>query len=398
MQKQIRACLASLAILLLTAQLAFGAAISVVPSGNGVFTINGENMDGIAGIELLLSYDPSAMSIPTVTQGSLINGALMAANTNKPGSIKIGIATAGAFSGSGTVAVVSFSQNKASGNLVITSSNTINASNLSSNNPGSHSLATEPPLSNYNQPGAASTGQASVNNSEIANSTGVAGGAGSGSITLPSNISAAGDTKTPPTETPEQPLSKEPQTVEMPLQPEPVSTKTIEKKQEPELTDSVYLGVLDRFRDYKGERSLPIFRELFKEAVASSFTQEPVVALSDGKTVIKVTVLADSTTDNTLDLAVKGAKLLGISRDKISNKWFITLLPDKDGLNASVIILNTNGLVEYPLTIAPQIAKAAKTEAEFAAYLKSGIKPLADSDYIYTANFLVQQNAEKTKK
>jgi hypothetical protein len=85
-----------------------GASVSVIPSGSGVYVIQGDNMDGVAGIELTINYDNSALSSPTVTQGGLISGALMVANIPIPGTIKIAVVSTTPFSGSGQIAAVSF--------------------------------------------------------------------------------------------------------------------------------------------------------------------------------------------------------------------------------------------------------------------------------------------------
>src|SRR6185369_9164417 len=104
------------------------ASVSVTPADSGTFTIQGDNMDGVAGIDLTVSYDGS-LSSPRVTQGSLISGALMAANTNNPGSIKIAIISTKSLSGSGQIATVTFA--RGSGSVKIASLSMINSSGAS---------------------------------------------------------------------------------------------------------------------------------------------------------------------------------------------------------------------------------------------------------------------------
>ena len=105
------------------------ASVSVIPSGNGVYVIQGDNMGGVAGMELTISYDSPTLSSPTVTQGEFIAGALMVANTTAPGTIKIAIITAWpkAFTGSGPIATVSFAAVTGKGSVSIASVKMVDA-------------------------------------------------------------------------------------------------------------------------------------------------------------------------------------------------------------------------------------------------------------------------------
>lgn len=104
------------------------ASVSVTPTDSGIYTIQGNNMDGVAGIDLTISYDGS-LSSPTVTQGSLISGSMMAANTINPGRIKIAVISTKSFSGSGPLAKITFADG--SGSVKIVSVNMINSSGAS---------------------------------------------------------------------------------------------------------------------------------------------------------------------------------------------------------------------------------------------------------------------------
>ena len=95
------------------------ASVSLIPSGNGEYVIQGDNMDGVAGIELTINYDSSALSSPTVTQGGLISGALMRSNTTFVGTIRIAIVNTTPFSGSGQIDTVSFTSATGTGSVSI---------------------------------------------------------------------------------------------------------------------------------------------------------------------------------------------------------------------------------------------------------------------------------------
>lgn len=90
------------------------ASVSVIPAGEGKYTIQGENMDSVAGIDATVTYDNSYLSSPSVDQGSLITSGLFAVNPNQaPNAFKIAVVSPKAFTGSGPIAHVTFSTLKA---------------------------------------------------------------------------------------------------------------------------------------------------------------------------------------------------------------------------------------------------------------------------------------------
>ena len=103
MTRHIRYIVAAVILLMLNTSLALGTSVSIDSSnaGKGIFTVQGSDMDGVTGIEMTLKYDTPALTSPTVTLGNLVPGAMLAANTNIPGSIRIAIIRLNAFSGSG---------------------------------------------------------------------------------------------------------------------------------------------------------------------------------------------------------------------------------------------------------------------------------------------------------
>ncbi len=95
--------------------------VSLSPLSSGEYAVRGDNMEGAAGIQLSISYDNAALTSPTVTQGDLISGAMMASNISTPGMIKLAVISTKAFSGNGQIATISFAAITGSGNISITS-------------------------------------------------------------------------------------------------------------------------------------------------------------------------------------------------------------------------------------------------------------------------------------
>jgi hypothetical protein len=91
--------------------------IQAVSTGSGTYSILGNNMDGVAGIQIEIKYDTASLSSPTVTQGGLVTGAILAANTSTPGVITIGIINTSAFSGNGQIAGISFASKTGSAGI-----------------------------------------------------------------------------------------------------------------------------------------------------------------------------------------------------------------------------------------------------------------------------------------
>jgi hypothetical protein len=58
--------------------------VTIPPSDSRTYTVQGSNMDGVAGIQLDIAYDTTSLSTPTVTQGTLVAGAILAANISRP--------------------------------------------------------------------------------------------------------------------------------------------------------------------------------------------------------------------------------------------------------------------------------------------------------------------------
>lgn len=404
-----RTIIAIALLLLVSASLAFGASVSVISSGNGVFIVQGSNMDGVAAFDLALNYSSPALASPSVSQGSLISGAMLAANTGNPGAIKIAVVSTRSFSGSGPVATISFATHTGSGTVSVAAFNPINSSASPISNDSSTSSATDTTTTTTNTSGTTGTTTNTTDTTNNTNNTTNPGTTYLGTVNMPTDAAIKSDTKPAAVanETPAQtaPLENGTKAGE----PSAATTPVSKPQSSVETTPVSHKEVLERFRAYHGEKTPAILIALFKKNIAPSFHQEPFVALSDGKTVVTMTVDLSATEERSPNFALNGAKLVSIRKDDSVSKWYIETLPATNALRASLLVLNGNQVVEYPLTIAPPLKKVAATEAEFAAYLKNAAKSPAQhdvnndgtydgvDDYIYTANFLAHQGQKKTK-
>jgi hypothetical protein len=160
-------------------------------------------------------------------------------------------------------------------------------------------------------------------------------------------------------------------------------------------------SVLQRFREFKGTRSVENLVALFDRGLGDTLVQDPPVALSDGETVVSVKLFLQQKGENALNVAMLDAKLLQVRKEN-GNRWLITALPNKGTWNAGMIIQTDEKLIEFPLAVAPKvkmprnIAKGVfLTEldrfiSEQARSDKGGSDPLRHSlyEYFFTANYL----------
>lgn len=94
------------------------ATVLVTQTDVAVFVVSGTGMDGLAGIQMEITYDAAVLATPTITGGSLIAGALLAVNASTPGIVRIAAISTRPFTGDGQIAVISFASKAGSEGLV----------------------------------------------------------------------------------------------------------------------------------------------------------------------------------------------------------------------------------------------------------------------------------------
>jgi hypothetical protein len=137
------------------------------------------------------------------------------------------------------------------------------------------------------------------------------------------------------------------------------------------------------------------------------FRQVPAVALSDGKSKVKLIVQLKSSGKFAPNFALKRAKLISLKIE--GDAWVVEVLPDGKVCDVAVIVLNNSNTTEIPLTVA-QDASGSKDlpgklgENELSRILNvmgtgkargydlngDGKQDYID-DYILTANYIAGQ-------
>lgn len=384
----------TLIFMLVTVQLSHAAAtITVDQSG----VVTGSGMDGIAGIELVINYDSSNLSTPTVTKGSLIPQSMLAANTSVPGVIRIAIISTSPFSGSGQIAAIKFASNSGKGWIKLVSHSMINAA------------AVKIPVDS-------STPDAEVQPASQATTTTTSPSAAT--VVLGNVNYTTTQTETPPArveaQTPEPaatiyqksaPPQLEPDNANPP--PAPVSRQTVTDARVREPGQQIiYKGILDRFKTYRGDKSLPFMAALFRKEISQFVHQEPEVAVSDGKSRIRIIVDLPNSLQTSPNFALDNATIISARKDSVvKGRWIIEALPETAAWKATLSIIAGEESFEYPLTVTPPLGSSLKADQSgWNVFLKetgTPQKPLHDfnhdglrdyiDEFIFVANHLAEQ-------
>lgn len=393
------------------------------PAADGVFLLQGEAFDRVAGLELSISYDGGTLSNPRVATGALAGDMMSVVNPGNP--IRMVLVGAGrSIDGSGPIASISFQRTGSSpGRITAVNATMIGAdgrkvplARTSITNPSIDQPITEPVRR-----------QAQFDPSSP------------GTVELPEGAGNAPEATPPPdipppgTEVPdagqpmEQPQQEQPQQ-EQPQQEQPESAEQPqdvpggEAAQPPgtagepgqgpgggtgtAATGSETPTVLQRFAEFKGERTVDALVALFDApAGTGNLSQSPPIVISDGKATAIVSI-RNVPGDATPRFVFQAATFVSLAKVG-EREWEVTVRPDAGAVKASVGILTATGSQELPLTVAPPAPLAGKpgpiSREDFAFFLKErgteaapkydldgdGKRDYVD-DYIFAANYLVK--------
>lgn len=189
--------------------------------------------------------------------------------------------------------------------------------------------------------------------------------------------------------------------------------KPAEKVKEADNKFVSYKSALQFFAAYKGERNAKNLIALFAEPSIPSFTQDPPIALSDGKSTVKIKLLLEAAGNELPKFIVQGATLRKLPTQGEDGFWNMEALPKKDAYDAKLTVIDGERMLEFPLTVtpvtAPLLGKGKKfSEADFAMFLQKTAKFDLNGDkkfdyiddFIYAANYIValKIKPEKLKK
>jgi len=393
------------------------------PSADGTFVLRGEQMTGVAGLDIRIGYDARTLSNPQVVLGSLVSGMLNATNPSNPIRMAIVGTSPITGSGSGIIATITFDRTGSApgavtsliGSLidgnqkkvamaqpVIT--NPVVASEETQNNGQTGSTA--PPQTGGGQ---TDDGELVVDTTNAARTSPLVLG---GSVTMPGEETRPVDNAQAATQTGE-PEEQQLQREEAPPVPQderqPAEISAPKKVTQPK----PIVSVVERFRVAEGEKSVQSLTALFRLDPADTFTQIPSIGIADGKATVTL-LIAMETGERAPNFAFNASRYVSLHRT--AEGWEIEARPDQGVVKAGVTMLYNGLIQEFPLTVAPKAQLVPGkprpvTEADFQLFLKDrgtesapkfdlnrdGRRDYLD-DYIFTANYLLQMEKQAGKK
>ena len=406
--------LTTFTLLFISAQAAFAASVSIAPTGAGTYGVQGDGMDGVSGIQLDIVYDAASLTSPTVTQGALVAGAMLAANTSIPGFIKIAIINTRAFSGNGTIATISFASKKGSGGITSITASMIDSkgsaltsstSNLASATAAAGDTPTPGvPFSQTTQQIPSPTVPAATSPASTSTPTYL------GTVTMPTDqqkqvVAQPAISSTVPAYT------EEPESASFEERTPPPAKPPVDSKNEETPQYVVYKGILDRFKQYHGSKQLSSLVTLFDRQVAQNINQEPAIVVSNGQSRVTLTVDIPARINSSPNFAVSGGTLVSFRQDKqIRGRWTVEVLPEAGSLKVTVTLIAGAEEFEFPLTIVTPVKTAltfdesgwnrflgevGTTTAPLHDFNNDGVRDYMD-EFIFVANYLVKKSAPVT--
>jgi hypothetical protein len=401
-------CSVALVILCRTAPADAGAIVSLVPAGDGLFSINGIGIEGATTLDISIAYDPATVANLQVFPDKLISGALMTVNARDPGLLRISILRDMPIRGTGDIARITF-ERKGPAQGAITGL-TVRMTDLR----GAPVPVQTQFLNSSDSPMASGQPWSDTMN-PVSEGTPTAAAGIPGMLPFATSVTSTGpaETAAPVKEAP-PPVPPEPARPR-PGPPGTKSTALARKGSEPAAETATQAkkvvvaekSVLERFEEHKGLRTPQSLIALFEQDPLLGCRQEPSPVLADGRSTVKLSFIARTDLRAAPDIAAINASIVSIERDRDNtNTWIATVKPHRGTIDARMIISLPDKTLVVPLTAAPKIAlpsdaAGAMTETDFESYLRgAGGKSSPGRDlngdgiinhidyYIATANYL----------
>ena len=394
----------------LTASNASAAAITLNSSGGSSYQLVGSGFSNVAGLDVTIRYDSSALESPKVAQGTLANGTMFVANTNLTGAIRIAFVSTSGVSGTGPLANITFTQKGSSGGG-ITGITAQTIDHAGKPLPVTASLGNVSVSTDSGSSGSPQAGQGG--STTIIPGTQPAGTPGApsiGTLTLPGE-GGAGKEKQPAESAgnnPATPPTTAPATESARQEPAPESSPPAQKPEKLPVPNPP-ANVLELFRTYKGEPNLKSLKKLFVDRGGEWIVQVPLVAPADGNTMITLQLVTDRFSERAPSFSLNGLEMKRVKASE-NGGWAIEVVPAKDALNSSISIVFDGKVVDVQVISVPALPKSwdkvKLTEAEVNRFLADrtpgkslkgdlngdGIHDYKD-DYILVGNYLLKESS-----
>lgn len=405
------------------------AGITIKAAGEGIYGIDVAALDDIAVVDLEVGYDALSFDAPRIERGTALpSDVSFITNTAIPGELRMIVKRSRAITASGRIAVLRFQPiGETPGRLLSAHARLITTKGVSHALPVGVVNAPPKPsadpdsIADQTSGGTGSPSPLDTASGDTTPSPAASDGSGArdttgdryagrrgADTTVTFAEPAPGEAK-PAAAPPGSPSpSATPAVPDMASQPaEQAATRAMADQARAVPAQTIVYGrVLDRFRDARGETAAALVA-LFTPSAGQKVTQQPQVAISDGRTVVTLRVELPRSFEGTPVFAVTSAKTLSWEQDG-EGAWTVRVLPDADTLDAVFVTYFGESLIQYPLVVAPPADRMPGIsppldEAGFALFLKEraregkprfdlngdGVRDYRD-DYIFAANFVVR--------
>ena len=327
------------------------AVLTAAAAEDGTVTLQGVGIENAAAMEIVVQYDVSRLSAPRVTIGPFAAGAMSAVNTMVPGSVRIVLISVTPLNGSGLIATMVFAQRGSGGGITGMSAR---IADLRGTPLAAVVQITGPPATQT----ASSSPDTTVPSKQVPAVPPLAGsppiltgpaGVEQRASGLPETVTTFPDRegRVPSDETP---------IVLARGNPSPVTSQDAPAMSSPSRALYAPKGILDRFQEFSGQRTVDTVLALFSGETMIGWRQEPQVVISDGRSTAQVTFLTPPGMIRASDIAVMGARLLSLERDPDNtNTWIAVLLPEPGVWRATLAVASDRLTILYPVTVAPPV-------------------------------------------
>jgi len=140
-------------------------------------------------------------------------------------------------------------------------------------------------------------------------------------------------------------------------------TVNLQKEEEIPQTASFsrHESLLERFKASSGERTITTLTRLLVRN-EGDIIQDPPLLLSDGSSVLKLTVQRSGRGTQATQFLISGGNCTNFMTGE-NGAWILEIMPERGTLTASVTVLAGSKAIEYPLAVAPPLELFDETAA-----------------------------------
>ena len=381
-------------------------AVVLAGRGNGRYEALGKGFENVRSLELILTYDPAALTEPRVKQNGLIFGAMMTPDFSTPGLIRVSITSNNpkGITGNGSIAMFSFNMYRRGPGLVTSFAATLTSTEGNDIPlPAPQVLADDKGrfLGNPFPDKPDQTGEPSGSITGTPDSSGTVSPAKSNGLKSPGGADVPVERDAPGS------LPEPSRDAVIPSLPQRGATEAASGEQGAEgatpqaLSAPGGTSILERFKGYAGPLTSQALSALFVRPPSAGIRQVPPVAVSDGVTRVTVYLTLQPFSGQSPNFAVSRAKQVSLKR--VGAEYALELIPDAGVFEASVMVRHQSGVAEYPLVVTPPLKPVRMPggkvdDAAYTSFLKGYAEGKGDLNgdgrtdyldlYISTANYL----------